>query len=48
MFTSLTRCELAEAGSDLDLGALQTLSGLNALHLCDGKFSHLDQLASLT
>ena len=48
MFMSLARCELAGAGSDLDLGALQTLAGLNALHLCDGEFSNLDQLASLT
>ena len=46
-FTSLTRCELAGADSDLNLGALQTLAGLTALHLRDGGFSSLDQLASL-
>ncbi len=48
MFTSLTRCELTGADSDLNLGALQTLAGLNTLQLRHGSFSNLDQLASLT
>ncbi len=49
MFTSLTSCELAGADSDnLNLGALQTLAGLTALQLRDGRFYNLDQLASLT
>ncbi len=49
MFTSLTWCELS-AGAEigLDLGALQTLACLNVLQLRDGRFSNLDQLASLT
>jgi len=48
MFTSLTKCELTGADSDLNLGALQSLAGLNTLELRIGKFSNLDQLASLT
>lgn len=48
MFTSLTRCELTAAYSNLNLGALQTLAGLNVLELRHGSFSNLDQLANLT
>ncbi len=48
MFASLTRCELTGADSDLNLGALPTLAGLNVLELRHGSFSNLDQLANLT